>query len=95
VEDIDYRVVRGLDKAVVRSLIQDSDWVRRHQHIFLVGATGLGKTYLARAFGTEGVPRRIHRILRDRGTVVPGTGTGAGRWKLREESCGRWSGGMC
>lgn len=53
VEDIDYRVVRGLDKAVVRSLIQDSDWVRRHQHIFLVGATGLGKTYLARAFGQK------------------------------------------
>ena len=53
VEDIDYRVVRGLDKAVVRSLIQDSEWVRRHQHIFLVGATGLGKTYLARAFGQK------------------------------------------
>ena len=53
VEDIDYRAVRGLDKAVVRSLVQDSDWVRRHQHIFLVGATGLGKTYLARAFGQK------------------------------------------
>jgi DNA replication protein DnaC len=53
VEDIDYRAARGLDKAVVRSLIQDSDWVRRHQHIFLVGATGLGKTYLARAFGQK------------------------------------------
>ena len=34
VEDIDYRAARGLDKAVVRSLIQDSDWVRRHQNIF-------------------------------------------------------------
>jgi DNA replication protein DnaC len=53
VEDIDYRAVRGLDKAVVRSLIQDSDWVRRHQNIFLVGPTGLGKTYLARAFGQK------------------------------------------
>jgi DNA replication protein DnaC len=53
VEDIDYRAARGLDKAVVRSLIQDSDWVRRHQNIFLMGPTGLGKTYLARAFGQK------------------------------------------
>jgi DNA replication protein DnaC len=51
-EDIDYRAARGLDKQVVRSLIQDSDWVRRHQHIFLVGPTGIGKTYLARADGS-------------------------------------------
>ena len=52
-EDIDYRAARGLDKQVVRSLTQDSDWVRRHQHIFLVGPTGIGKTYLARAFGQK------------------------------------------
>ena len=38
-EDIDFRAARGLDKQVVRSLINDSDWVRRHQHIFLVGPT--------------------------------------------------------
>jgi DNA replication protein DnaC len=53
VEDIDFRAARGLDKQVVRSLIQDSDWVRRHQHIFLVGPTGIGKTFLARAFGQK------------------------------------------
>ena len=52
-EDIDYRAARGLDKQAVRSLIQDSDWVRRHRHIFLVGPTGIGKTYLARAFGQK------------------------------------------
>ena len=52
-EDIDYRAARGLDKQVLRSLIQDSDWVRRHQHIFLVGPTGIGKTYLAKAFGQK------------------------------------------
>jgi DNA replication protein DnaC len=53
VEDIDFRAARGLDKQVVRSLIQDSAWVRRHQHIFLVGPTGIGKTFLARAFGQK------------------------------------------
>ncbi len=40
IEDIDFRAARGLDKQVVRSLIQDSDWVRRHQHIFLARAFG-------------------------------------------------------
>ncbi len=52
-EDIDFRAARGLDKQVVRSLLHDSDWVRRHQHIFLVGPTGIGKTFLARAFGQK------------------------------------------
>ena len=52
-EDIDFRAARGLDKQVVRSLINDSDWVRRHQHIFLVGPTGIGKTFLAKAFGQK------------------------------------------
>ena len=34
-------------------MIHDSDWVRRHQHIFLIGPTGIGKTFLARAFGQK------------------------------------------
>jgi DNA replication protein DnaC len=42
-----------LDKQVVRSLLRDSDWVRRHQHIFLIGPSGTGKTFLARAFGQK------------------------------------------
>jgi DNA replication protein DnaC len=53
IEDIDYRAARGLDKQVVRALLHGSDWVRRHQHIFLVGPTGIGKTFLARAFGQK------------------------------------------
>ena len=53
IEDIDFRAARGLDKQVIRPLIQDADWVRRHQHIFLIGPTGIGKTFLARAFGQK------------------------------------------
>lgn len=53
IEDIDFRAARGLDKQVIRPLIQDSDWVRLHQHIFLIGPTGIGKTFLARAFGQK------------------------------------------
>jgi DNA replication protein DnaC len=53
IEDIDFRATRGLDKQVVRSLIHNSDWVRRQQHIFPVGPTGIGKTFLARAFGQK------------------------------------------
>jgi DNA replication protein DnaC len=53
IEDIDYRVPRGLDRQVVRSLIQESAWVREHQHLFLIGPTGIGKTWLARAFAQK------------------------------------------
>ena len=53
VEDIDYRTLRGLDRQVVRSLTQESAWVREHQHLFLIGPTGIGKTWLARAFGQK------------------------------------------
>src|SRR5437868_7499690 len=39
IEDIDFRAARGLDSGTVGSLLNDSDWVRRHQHIFLIGPT--------------------------------------------------------
>ena len=53
VEDIDYRTPRGLDRQMVRSLTQESVWVREHQNLFLVGPTGVGKTWLARAFAQK------------------------------------------
>ena len=53
IEDIDYRTSRGLDRQVVRSLTQESAWVREHQHLFLIGPAGIGKTWLARAFAQK------------------------------------------
>jgi DNA replication protein DnaC len=52
-EDIDYRTPRGLDRQLVRSLTQESAWVREHQHLFLLGPTGVGKTWLARAIAQK------------------------------------------
>jgi DNA replication protein DnaC len=53
IEDIDYRAPRGLDRQLVRSLTTESAWVREHQHLFLTGPTGVGKTWLARAFAQK------------------------------------------
>ncbi len=53
IEDIDYRTARGLDRQLVRSLTQESAWVREHQNLFLLGPTGIGKTWLARAFAQK------------------------------------------
>src|SRR5690242_21386147 len=47
VEEIDYRTARGLDKSVVRSLTQQSAWVGNHEHIFVLGPTGVGKSFVA------------------------------------------------
>jgi DNA replication protein DnaC len=52
-EDIDYRTPRGLDRQLVRSLTQESAWVREHQQLFLLGPTGIGKTWLARAIAQK------------------------------------------
>ena len=53
VEDIDYRASRGLDKSVIRSLAQESAWVRNHEHIFVLGPTGVGKSFVASALAQK------------------------------------------
>ena len=39
VEDIDYRVSRGLDKSVIRALAQKSAWAASRENIFVLGPT--------------------------------------------------------
>lgn len=53
VEDIDFRHPRGLDRTLLRSLTQDSSWVRQHQNLFLIGPTGIGKSFLACALAEK------------------------------------------
>jgi DNA replication protein DnaC len=53
VEDVDYRASRGLDKSVIRALAQESAWVQRHENIFVIGPTGVGKSFLASALAQK------------------------------------------
>lgn len=45
IEDVDFRARRGLDRHQLLSLAECA-WVKHHQMVAIVGATGLGKTYL-------------------------------------------------
>lgn len=53
VEDIDYRAARGLDKTLLRSLASASEWVERHENVFVCGPTGVGKSFLACALAQK------------------------------------------
>src|SRR6478735_3246976 len=53
VEEIDYRAARGWDKSVIRALAQESGWVRNHEHVFILGPTGVGKSFLACALAQK------------------------------------------
>lgn len=65
IEDIDYSAARGVDKTFIRSLAR-CNYIREHQNILMVGATGTGKTYLACALAhkacLEGFTARYHRL---------------------------------
>jgi DNA replication protein DnaC len=53
VEEIDYRTARGLEKSVVRALAQKSAWVQNHENIFVLGPTGVGKSFVACALAQK------------------------------------------
>ncbi len=56
IEDIDYRHPRGLDKALIASLVNGA-WIKAHHNILITGPTGVGKTWLACALA--------HKACRD------------------------------
>ena len=67
IEDIDYSTARGLDKTVIRALAR-CNYVKHHENVLIVGATGTGKTFLACALAhkacLEGFTVRYERLSR-------------------------------
>jgi DNA replication protein DnaC len=53
VEEIDYRASRGLDKSVLRALAQNSAWAAQHENIFVLGPTGVSKSFIACALAQK------------------------------------------
>jgi DNA replication protein DnaC len=61
VEDIDLKVARGLDRALIQTLIT-GDWIDRKLNLIIVGPTGIGKSFFACALG--------HKACRDDRSVL-------------------------
>lgn len=71
IEAIDYPARRELDKAVVRQLAT-CRWVQEHQNVIIVGATGVGKSFIGCALaaqacrkGFRAYYRRAPRLFHD------------------------------
>ena len=61
IENIDFKTSRGLKRSMVLSL-GESHWVNEHHNVVVVGATGVGKTYLACALANSAI-RHGHSAL--------------------------------
>jgi DNA replication protein DnaC len=67
VEDVDYRAVRGLDRALFLKLAS-GDWIRARRNLLITGPCGVGKSWLACALGhnacRENLSVLYHRVPR-------------------------------
>lgn len=61
IEDIEPAASRGLDKAQVRQFARGT-WIDEHLNMILSGKTGVGKSYIACAFGQDAC-RKGHSVL--------------------------------
>ena len=52
IEDINYKIPRGIDRSVVLRLAS-CHWIQRNQNIIITGPTSVGKTYLSCAFANK------------------------------------------
>jgi DNA replication protein DnaC len=78
-EDLDYSG-RKLDRALIRQLASGR-WIAEHQNLLITGPTGVGKTFLACAFGHQAcrqgsrvIYRRLPRLFPEL-TLAHGDGT--------------------
>ena len=67
VEDVDYRAMRGLDRALFLKLAA-CDWIRARHNLLITGPCGVGKSWLACALGQkacrEDLSVAYHRVPR-------------------------------
>ncbi len=67
IEDVNYRHPRGLDRGLFRELAR-CQWIADKKNVFIIGKTGLGKSYLAQALANqacrEGYTARYTRLTR-------------------------------
>src|SRR5438128_3110916 len=63
-----YQHPRGLDRKLMRTLA-NSEWVRQHQNLLLIGPTGIGKTWLGCALAQKAC-RDGFTILHKRATEL-------------------------
>jgi len=90
IEDVDYRTVRGLDRALFQKLAL-GNWIERRENVIIEGPTGVGKSWLACALGHKAC-RDNHSVLYQRAPRLfadLALGRGDGRYARLMRTLGR------